>query len=212
MSVLDAAIALASLGEMKSFLAQDATDEFLGDTGQDTELEHILNAVGRYFNSYTKRNLVSVSRTQYYDGFGDDTLFVDSYPISLSPATLTLYIDADRVYGAGTIVPTGSIIIYAEEGKIAVEDTVFSRVKQSTKIVYTGGYVISGTGENRPDDLRMAALIMGGYLWKMRKDRLFGMASVQVAGQSSQPAEGGMPVIVKDILDEYRRFSRAAVL
>ncbi len=203
-SVLDSTVALLTLAELKSFLAQDASDEFLTDTLQDNELEYIINAVGKFFNTYSRRKLVSAARTEYFDGDGSDTLYLSAYPITSTVSTISVYVDTDREYPASSKIGSDALVIYADLGKVRLTDTVFSEGAQSVKVAWTGGYTV---GSTVPPDLRYAALIMAGYLWKQRKDKLFGLSGISIAGQSQTvPLDKPLPDYVKEILDQYRRW------
>lgn len=201
-SVLNSAVALCSLDDLKKFLAADLQDEFIEDTLNDNELERIINAVGQMFNTYTRRLLVSAERTQYYDGDGGDVLYVNAYPITSTTSSLSLWIDTERSYGAGTKIQAASIILYADDGKIALDDYYFAAARQTIKITYTGGYTLAST---LPADLRLAGMMQCAWLWKQKKDKLFGVSGVSLMGtnQVIENVEQGILPFVKEILGQY---------
>ncbi len=200
-SVLDTSNALISLADLKAYLSADTADEFLTDTSTDNELERIINSASLFANRYTGVELLSRSQTEYYDGDGGQVLFLDNFPVTSSVSELALYIDIDRVYAASSKVDSGKIILYADRGKIVVEDTVFTRGPQSVKITYTAGYALASV----PADLAYAIKLICAAMWKKKKDKLTSIASLTVEGQSVTLVEKDIPVLAIEILNEFAR-------
>lgn len=200
-SVLDSANALISLADLKAYLSADTADEFLTDTSTDNELERIINSASLFANRYTGVELLSRSQTEYYDGDGGQTLFLDNFPVTSSVSELALYIDIDRVYAASSKVDSDKIILYADRGKIVVEDTIFTRGPQSVKITYTAGYSLASV----PADLAYAIKLICAAMWKKKKDKLTNIASLTVEGQSITLVEKDIPALAIEILNEFSR-------
>lgn len=200
-NVLDTANALISLDALKAYLSADNTDEFLTDTSTDIELERIINAASRYANRYTGVDLLSREHTEYYDGDGSRTLFLDNFPVTSSVSEIALYIDTDREYEDDDKVDSGDIVLYENTGKVIVEDTVFSRGYQSVKITYTAGYALADV----PGDLAYAVKLICAAMWKKKKDKLVSVSSISVDGSSITIAEKDIPPLAAEILDEFSR-------
>lgn len=200
-SVLDTTNALISLDTLKAYLSADVNDEFLDDTTTDNELELIINAASRYANRYTRVDLISREHTEYYDGDGSATLYLDNFPVTSAVADIDLWVDTDREYGDDDKIESGDIILYANTGKIVLEDTVFSRGAQSVKITYTAGYALADV----PDDLGYAVKMICASMWKRKKDKLVNVTSVNAEGSSISFAEKDVPAMAKEILDGFAR-------
>ena len=198
-SVLDTANALISLEDFKAYLSNDVNDEIRNDTTNDNDFERIINAVSHFFNGKTGRKLLYRENTEYYDGNGKNILYLDNWPVVSTPATIALYSDPDREYGDDTKIAAAGIIIYPARGKIRLDGAYFATGAQATKVVYTAGYVISGT-VTIPWDLAMAVRQMCSVLWKQQKDKLSGLATVSIGGASITLIEEIMPKFVEDIL------------
>jgi hypothetical protein len=200
-SVLDTDNALISLTDLKAYLSADTGDEFLTDTSTDNELERIINSASLYANRYTGVDLLSREHTEYYDGDGSNTLFLDNFPVTTAVADIDLWIDTDREYEDDDKIETGDIILYSSTGKIVLEDTVFSRAPQSVKITYTAGYSLA----NVPADLAYAIKLICAAMWKKKKDKLVNVTGVTLEGTSVTLTEKDIPALAKEILDEFAR-------
>jgi len=198
-SVLDTTNALISLEDFKAYLSNDVNDEIRNDTANDNDFERIINAVSHFFNGQTGRKLLYRENTEYYDGNGKGVLYLDNWPIVSTPATIAIYSDPDREYGDDTKISADDIIIYSASGKIILESAYFATGAQATKVVYTAGYVISGT-VTIPWDLAMAVRQMCSVLWKQQKDKLSGLATVSIGGASVTLIEKTMPKFVEDVI------------
>jgi hypothetical protein len=200
-SVLDTANALVSLADLKAYLSADTGDEFLTDTSTDNELERLINSASLYANNYTGVALLSRSHTEYHDGDGSQVLFLDNFPVTSTESEIALYIDSDREYAAGDRIPASSIILYPNTGKLMVEDHYFERAPRSVKITYTAGYALASV----PADLAYAVKVLCAKMWKMKKDKLSGVVSMTIEGQSVNFAEQEIPGSVREILNRYSR-------
>lgn len=200
-SVLDTTNALITLASLKSYLSSDTGDEFLTDTTMDNELELIINAASLYANKYTGVDLLSREHTEYCDGNGKQTLFLDNFPVSSTASTIALYVDQDRVYGVDTKIPAASIILYQDIGEVRIEDHIFTNYPQSIKVVYTAGYLIAAV----PADLSYAIKLICAGMFKKKMGKLALISSMTTEGQSVTLIEDSMPKMAKNILDVYRR-------
>jgi len=198
-SILDTVNALISLEDFKAYLSNDVNDEIRNDTTNDNDFERIINAVSHFFNGRTGRKLLYRENTEYYDGDGTQVLRLDNWPVVSTAAEIAIYSDPDRAYGADTKIAAAGIIIYPARGKILLDGAAFATGAQATKVVYTAGYVISGT-VTIPWDLAMAVRQMASVLWKQQKDKLSGLATVSIGGASVTLIEEMMPKFVEDVL------------
>ena len=198
-SVLDTTNALIALEDFKAYLANDMNDEIRNDTLNDNDFERIINAVSHFFNGRTGRKLLYRENTELYDGDGKDELYLDNWPVVSTAAEIAIYSDPNRAHGVDTQIAAAGIIIYPASGKIVLSGGYLAWGPQATKVVYTAGYVISGT-VTIPWDLAMGVRMMASVLWKHQKDKVSGLASVSIGGASITLIEELMPKFVEDVL------------
>lgn len=203
-SVLDAANALIALATLKSYIASDTTDEYLTDTTYDNELELIINGASQFANRYTGVDLLTRSQTEYHDGDGGQTLYLNHFPVTSTTTSIAIYIDSERVYGADTKIAVADIVLYTATGKIYVDGTVFAKAPQSVKVVYVAGYALAAV----PADLAYAIKLICAAMWKVKKDKLTILTNISTDGQSISLPESQIPSMALDILEEFSRSKR----
>lgn len=196
MSVLDSNVALVTTTSMNSYLgiASSSTEE--------AECELLNNAAGFLAASITARGidgagvsrLLSTSRTEYFDGDNSDTLHVKAYPIT---AVTSIYVDADRDYGASTEIDSDDYTYYGPEGTIKTDGALFTGGHKSVKVTYTGGY------STIPADLQQAVKELVAFWYKRNTDKRVGVTNVSV-GDKSIGYETNVPESVLSIFKRYR--------
>lgn len=99
----------------------------------------------------------SADDNSLYDGDGTPILLTRQYPIISVSA---LYDDADRSFGADTLIDSGDYVIHYTEGKIELDGLVFTKARRNVKVSYTAGYA------TLPADLVCACeqLVMADYI------------------------------------------------
>jgi len=210
---LNSKVALSTLDELKLFLADKGTDDFMSSDAYDGKLENIINAVGQFFNTYTGRTLVEAAHTDYFDGDGSSTLLLPEFPIISTASTIEVYVDIDREYPASSKIAAAKIILYSKDGVVRIEDDVFTEGPQSVKVVYTAGYELeSDDGVVLPEDLRQAALMTCGALWKVEKEKIFKMTAVSISGGSvTFDVEKALLPFAEEVLELYVAQERAGI-
>lgn len=203
---------LLTLNDVKSYLSTTSTDH-------DARFNDIINAVSGMINTYTNRKLkaryYSSSGTgggdpEYRDGHGGNALYMRQYPINTLSTDIIIIIDRDRNYtDTDDQVGSTDIIIYADEGKIVIDNDIFDPGEKSVKISYNAGFTITtssaaSTDGSIPYDLQYAAKEYVRFLWKREKGDMVGIRSESVEG-ASIVYETDMPWSVKKILDIYRK-------
>lgn len=195
------ALDLCTLDDLKGYL------EGLANVNKyDTLLAAIITMTSKRFGSYCEREWDNNSGndiTEYFDGTGQDFIIVKHVPIA---SVTSLYDDANRSYGADTLIDATDYVFYADRGIIQLDGSTFGKGLKNIKAVYKGGY----TASTIPDDLRMACLLESAKTFEMRK-RL---------GLDSKSAQGGSVMVtpksmvtpldflaeVKAIIDMYRLY------
>lgn len=204
-SVLDTANALITLAELKAYLADDSNDSFITDTDNDNELEYLINGASRWANEYTGVDLLAREHTEYYDGDGSNKLYLDNFPVISAIADIDLYVDIDRAYAASSKIADADVILYADIGKIMLDGEAFDKAPQSVKIVYTAGHGAAADPSDVPDDIKYAIKLVCASMWKNKKDRLTGVSTLTVDGQSITVKEESIPTLAKELLNEHAR-------
>jgi hypothetical protein len=188
---------LTTLADMKEYLGIDSAD-----TTADTTLLSIMTVMTYWMERYTGRKLKSRSNTEYYDGNGTDRVFLKNYPVTSTTSTIEVYDDLDRVYGADTKKAAGDLILYTDDGIVALDGDVFSIGLQNVKCVYTGGY---GAGSALvPHDLVGAAFEFTGFLWERRTRKNWADTAVNILQGGVSILDEWAPRTVRHVLDGYR--------
>ncbi len=192
---------LTTLADIKEYLGIPAAS-----ASDDPALLSIATVVTYWMERYTGRKLKSRSLTEYYDGKGRDTLFVQNYPITSTTSEIAIYDDVDRAFGAETKLPASEIVIYSEEGRIRLDGDAFDDGIQNVKVVYTAGY---GAGSALvPHDLVGAAFEFIGFLWMRKGKKNWDTSGVTISQGSVTILDEWAPKTVRHVLDGYRSFWR----
>ncbi len=192
---------LTTLADIKTYLGVDSTAD-------DEALLSIATVVTYWMERYTGRKLKSRSLTEYYNGSGTERLWTRNWPITSTPATIEIYDDLDRAYGADTKLAAADIIIYSDEGYIELDGSTFSEGRQNVKLVYVAGYGASGALV--PHDLVGAAFEFTGFLWQRKALKGWMNSGVTIQAGSVTILDEWAPRTVKNVLDAYRSHRRYA--
>lgn len=192
----DPNVALVSTTSMTTYLGIA-----LGST-EESECDLLNNAAGNLAASLTGRGidgsgvsrLLSTSRTEYFDGDNSDTLHVKAYPIT---AVTSIYVDADRDYGASTEIDSDDYTYYGPEGTIKTDGALFTGGHKSIKLTYTGGYTTV------PADLQHAVKELVLFWHKRNTDKRVGVSNVSI-GDKSVGYETDIPASVMSTFKRYR--------
>lgn len=184
------------------------------DTTYDDIIEDMILAVGDIFDNELNRKLQSETYTIYMDGTGTQSIFVPSYPIT---SITSINIDADRVFGSGTLVSSGDYVFYQSTGEIKmfkseypVRYNYFPTGSQNIKVVYVGGYLTSGTTITLPYDLIKAAKDQVKFLFKKWKTGEEGLTSYSSLNSNVNLVEAtDILPMVNRVLDKYRNYYHA---
>jgi hypothetical protein len=184
-----------------SLLATSDARDWLGikpnDTQYDATLNDIINYVSYRFNGETGRQLKSRQWTEYHDGDGSNTLYLNQFPISST--TITITIDADRVYTTDLRVTDTDIMLSTESGRVRLDDDTFDIGTRNVKVVYSAGYTTSGAF-----DLVLAAKELVQLMWnRYTKKDMVGLRTDGYEG-GTRTYENDLPWSVKKVLDMYR--------
>lgn len=177
---------LVSKNDAIAYLGVDPTE-----TEDAAIIEELITAVSIWCNTYTGRDLLSREHTEYYDGTGDDELYVRNYPIT----TLTsVHIDSDREYNDDDLIDAGDLVTYDNAGLIVYVDGDFGTGRQSVQVVYTAGYALADV----PHDLKVAALDQIKFMYKRWRNDEEGLSSISVQN-------GTVNIEIQDLTKHFQR-------
>jgi len=183
---------LVSLDDCKTYLGID-------DSVKDSEIGYLMQAVSSWFNVMTGRKLVATDVTEYCDGMGTDTVFVDSYPINSDAATIEVYVDPDKEFGADTQLDEDEIAIRGDAGRIQRLGDTFPAGYGNVKVVYNGGYT------EVPYDLRLAALETLGIMWRRMQEKNYDVTTIS-RGDTTRTFLDQLPHTVMNIVKNYKHY------
>lgn len=137
-------MALSTTAEIKGILGITAST-------YDTQIGNLIGPTQYALETMVGTEFDATSRTEYYDGGGQDRIVVAHPPIAPSPATVVVYDDCSRAFAAGSIVVASVLSINYQAGVIRIDSAglsdnwaswgdygVFQDGNQNVKVVYTG--------------------------------------------------------------------------
>ncbi len=183
------------------------TKEFMGISGSsdDDLLTSLINYCFSALEDYLGRQIKSRTYTEErYDGDGTDTLIVYQYPIT---AISSIYDDPSLGFNSDTLIDSDDYLIddqdrYPGRIRLAGEDALslsFAKGKTNIKITYTAGYVTI------PNTLKFGLLTYITSAYNKRKGH--GTVVQSLGGQSVTWERMGIPREVKDIINDYKKFT-----
>jgi len=145
MAVTLSTYALTDLDRVKGYrLAQG--EELNTTTEQQDLIKNLINIYSTIIENYCDRKFKSREYTEYYDGDGSDTLFMNQYPVS----TITSINDDQDWLWSDTTVINSNYYRIVDSRYIVMKNNLFTVAKQSVKAVYTAGFTTT------PEDINNA--------------------------------------------------------
>lgn len=180
---------------VKQLLNIDSSDN-------DVLILAIANSVSQECESYMRRCVEAVDRTEYFDVSQDQQVFeLGAWPVS----ALKAYNDYDRAFAASTEISASELTFLGNDGNLVIDRFSLVPGSKVLKVVYTGG--LAGTQaalQTAYPSLEMAVRIQAAFVYEKRNK--LGVGSEAVAGSSvSIPQKLELLQDVKDILDGFRR-------
>ncbi len=182
--------ALVTLTTFKSHLGVPVSD-----SSQDTRLELFINAASTRIEKYCDRLLKNGGAlTEYYSGRKSNILMTNQFPIiSIS----SLHIDSARVFDSNTLIDSSNYFIDDSQNTI-LYNTYFPQGFRNIKLVYQAGF------NTVPSDLELACLWVAEWYYMHRQRGDMGRSSIS-KGDESQSIISEMPMMIKEILNDYKR-------
>ena len=109
-------------------------------------LAMLVNSESHLVNSHVGRSLRRRSLTEYYDGDGGQTLWLDNYPVNTDTTSMQVWAAARSNYATDTDfstaakVGTSQIAMTAEKGKLFIAGRRFTAGHRTVKVTYNAGY------------------------------------------------------------------------
>jgi uncharacterized phiE125 gp8 family phage protein len=170
------------------------------ETSQDTRMELLINAASDSIERYLDRKIKSQTITEIQHGRRQDILILREWPVT---SITELRVDMDHVFSdASTLIPSADYGIGDDKNSLVYYDTVFPRGNNNVKIVYVAGYATV------PSDIEYAALLFCEWLYLFRNRQDIGRTS-KSKGDESMSVSQGMPDIVRQMIEPYRRMEFA---
>jgi hypothetical protein len=181
----------------------------LAQNNEDARVTDIINGVSDSVVGYIGRDLMQTTHTEYRDGNGRNTMWLENWPIldaadSISGVVdpvLTVDDDGDDTWEAAS---TYSITLkwIKDKGEVYLKDKdCFPKGTRNLKFVYTAGYKDRAS---IPRDLKMVVKKLVGFYRAQTSDKL-GIRSIGIANESTTYDFDKWPADVLAVLDRYRR-------
>lgn len=197
--------ALTTTAKVKTYLG-------ITDSASDSVIELLINQATMFIENYCGgRKFLSQAYVDIVDTRNTDKLFFEQYPVT----ALT-----EVAYRSGTIsapvwiaYSVENYLLYAKAGYVKFFMTL-PKQSQGIRLSYTAGYLIDFTNETTashtlPFDLTMACTELVAHKYGERQSQ--GISSQSTEGQSVtfKDNKDGMPMSVKQVLDQYKAFRYA---
>jgi uncharacterized phiE125 gp8 family phage protein len=191
---VDAAVALISAADLKTFLKITGTSE-------DAIVEMMVNRSSQLAARYCARNFIAADYVEYYNGNGRAEMITKNYPIV---SVASIYVDANREFASITQVDANDILLDKPAGIIRLFPThgsvgSFTRGWANVKISYNAGY---GT---IPYDVQEAVTLIAMYSYKRHyQDQRIGLQSETIGDRNMTYTNEDIPKKAKMILDRFK--------
>lgn len=166
---------------------------------EDDLLNDLIGRIQNLIETYTGREFVERTRTEYYDGSGNDTLILKHFPIH---SITSLHDDPDRVFGSTDEIDVDAdVLVDKQSGILRLwnGESSFYKGKANVKVVYVSGY------SSVPQDIQHAAIIMVQHAYKrLYQDQRIGLQTETFGDRTFTYRETDIPVEAKIILDRYK--------
>jgi len=174
--------------------------DYLGaPASEQTFVEGLINAASWRANTETGRLLLARNRTDYYDGIGGVRLFARQAPIN---AVSSLHCDTSYAFDDDTLIDSDSYQLYGDRGLIILTTTVFAAGPRVIRLQDNEGY------ETVPYDLEDAVMQLTLAIYKKRREKRVGIASVNVEGRTITYKDA----LPDDVAAVFKRYWRPSVL
>ena len=191
---------LTTVAHVKNYLDISGSDD-------DTVLGQLVDRATKAIESYCKRTFSSASYTEYHDGKGASALILKHRPVT---AVTSVHDDADRVFGADSLIASTDYIVREAEGIIEwltssstfpSTAAYFYDYQLNVKVIYTAGY------STIPDDLEQACIMLAALLYHRGKQGADGIKQEAQSGAYSVTyVQGLMTPEIKELLMAYREY------
>ena len=168
-------------------------------SGQDSLLALVKAAVEQYVKTYTGRDLLVASYTEYYDGDGTGNLRLNQRPIV---SVTSIHADPARNFASASLIPASDLIGDARSfvvGWLELFSYTFLKGKKAIKVVYSAGYATV------PVDLAQATMLIICKQYKVAFKQLYAEGSQQVGDVQITLSPDAFPKDAMDILNRYLR-------
>lgn len=154
--------ALVTVEEAMSWLRQSFTvgsEDYL-------RLERLVNYLSDAFRAWLDRPIVKEAFDEEYDGTGDDTLFLNNYPVI---AVTSLKVWADSSYLLQYDLAANDYFVYKQEGKIVLNPNntkilQFPPIYRAVRVQYEAG--LGADRDSIPLGIKQACLEAIRFFWK----------------------------------------------
>ncbi len=125
---------MVTLKECKAWLNIEGTD-----ADKDTILNYMIDWITAFIETYTNKQMITRSYTEFQDGNRQKNMLTKFYPVY---SVESLHDDADNLYGASELIATTDYRIYYDRGEIRLtnDEYKFLDGEQNIKVVYRAGF------------------------------------------------------------------------
>ena len=197
---INGSIAIVGYSEVITWLREDVDGDIFGSSEYQSVVETMIDSVSGYVNNYCRRHFIAKDYTEYYDGNGRRTMYLDHFPIN---SVSSVHIDTESAFGLGTEVAPADYRLHKQIGRLWLENTVFPAYPRSVKVVYNAGYT---DADSIPDDLKLAVLDDIKWRFNRWKNSQEGIESITMEGVNENLVTDTQGL--RSSMDVYKRYRR----
>jgi hypothetical protein len=154
----------------------------------------LINWASDWFNKDVGFAVKAKAITEYHDGDSGVLLWLKNPPV----ASLSLYLDSSRAWGAGCLLTEDTdYVLDVNTGKVVLVTTSFPSGAKTVKAMYTGGYTTV------PSNIEGAVIRLARYWYDSMANAHVGVLSISIGGGTTAFVND-IPDDVMAVADQYR--------
>jgi len=185
---------LVSLDDVKTYLGVTADTD-------NTLIGQMIDAAQEAMEKYAGRHFLNATVTEYLNGTGKRTLFLQEPPDGGDSGVTSIYVDSARAWAAANLIDSDDYQVDSGDCCVHYLDHIWTMGQRNVRVIYTAGFATV------PDDLEFACRIQVAALysaWGMAKQAKDILESESVEGWTQKFLKRkGLMVEVGEICDRY---------
>ena len=159
-----------------------------GVTDYDAKVQGYITEVSKAIETYCDRSFESLSRTETYNYYGENSILLGQYPVT---SITGVFFDTQRVFDAESEIDSGDYYLMPEEGLIGFIQRPRDYGRQILRVTYDSGYAAV------PSDVQLACKLWVEHLYRVVP------VSLGISSKSKQEETVSYLDKVPDVVTKY---------